>query len=65
MSPLRQKRSAYGSKIPLRTEHFFTLISDPFGKGWLVKVRVEKPAKDAEHLMDLAAYTRQIESESH
>ena len=41
------------------------LKDDPFGKGWLVKVRVEKPAKDAEHLMDLAAYTKQIESEAH
>ena len=41
------------------------LKDDPFGKGWLVKVRVEKPTKDAEHLMDLAAYTKQIESEAH
>jgi glycine cleavage system H protein len=41
------------------------LKDDPFGKGWLIKVRVDKPAKDTDHLMDLAAYTKQIESEAH
>jgi glycine cleavage system H protein len=41
------------------------LKDDPFGKGWLIKVRVEKPAKDTDHLMDLDAYNKQIESEAH
>lgn len=40
------------------------LTSDPYGSGWLVKVRVEKPgAVDA--LLDAAAYQKQIESEAH
>lgn len=40
------------------------LTKDPYGSGWLVKVRVEKPgAVDA--LLDAAAYQKQIESEAH
>ncbi|MFO0892109.1 MAG: glycine cleavage system protein GcvH [Isosphaeraceae bacterium] len=39
------------------------LSSDPYGKGWLIKVKLEGPApKD---LLDLAAYEKQIAEEGH
>lgn len=41
-----------------------TLQKDPFGSGWLIKVKVEKPAS-YEALMTEADYQKQIESESH
>jgi glycine cleavage system H protein len=42
-----------------------TLISkDPYGAGWLVKVKVEK-GTTLDHLMTLAQYEKQIASESH
>ena len=42
------------------------LQKDPFGGGWLIKVRVEKTAADAlAHLMTPEQYQKQIESEQH
>lgn len=41
-----------------------TLTRDPYGSGWLIKVRVEKPA-GIDALLDAAAYQKQIESEAH
>jgi glycine cleavage system H protein len=37
---------------------------EPYGAGWLMKVRIEKD-KALDHLMDAAAYQKQIESEAH
>ncbi len=40
--------------------------NDPFGAGWLIKVRLEKPAADAvAHLLTPEQYQKQIESEAH
>jgi len=40
------------------------LTRDPYGEGWLIKVRVEKPTA-LDHLLDAEQYRKQIESESH
>ena len=42
-----------------------TLISkDPYGKGWLIKVKVEK-GTTLDHLMTPEQYEKQIASEAH
>jgi glycine cleavage system H protein len=41
-----------------------TLASDPFGAGWLVKIRLSRPA-DLDELMDRAAYQKHCEAEGH
>ena len=38
--------------------------ADPFGEGWIVKIRVEK-ASALDHLLTPAAYKRQVEKEAH
>lgn len=40
------------------------LAEDPFAKGWLIKVRVEKPGLPAD-LLDHAAYEKKIAEEAH
>ena len=40
------------------------LTKDPFGKGWMLKVRMEKPA-EFESLLDDAAYQKVINAEKH
>jgi glycine cleavage system H protein len=40
------------------------LSKDPFGKGWMLKVRMEKPA-EFEALLDDAAYQKVINAEKH
>ena len=40
------------------------LSEDPFGKGWLVKIKVDDPAEAAK-LLDHAAYEKQIADEEH
>lgn len=40
------------------------LTKDPFGKGWMLKVRMEKPA-EFEGLLDDAAYQKAINAEKH
>ncbi|MCA9100844.1 MAG: glycine cleavage system protein GcvH [Pirellulales bacterium] len=40
------------------------LKSDPFGGGWLVKIRLADDA-DLGHLLDYAAYQKQCAEESH
>jgi glycine cleavage system H protein len=40
------------------------LNKDPYGAGWLFKVRVEKPGAD-QPLLDAKQYARQLESEGH
>jgi len=41
------------------------ITQDPFGEGWLIKIRVEKPAADLGHLLSAAEYAKQVESEQH
>lgn len=40
------------------------LTADPFGDGWIIKVRVEK-ASALNHLLGPADYKEQIENEAH
>ena len=39
------------------------ITADPFGDGWIVKVRVEK-ATALDHLLTPAAYKRQVDKEA-
>jgi glycine cleavage system H protein len=42
-----------------------TLISeDPYGKGWIVKIKVE-PGTTLDHLLTLEQYQKQVASEGH
>lgn len=41
-----------------------SLGEDPFGKGWIVKIRIEKPAEVAE-LLDDAGYQKVIDEDDH
>ena len=42
-----------------------SLVSkDPYGKGWLVKIRLE-PGADLDHLMTEAQYKQQVAAEGH
>ena len=42
-----------------------TLVTnDPYGKGWLVKLKIE-PGKTLDHLLTMAQYEKQIASEEH
>jgi glycine cleavage system H protein len=40
------------------------LAEDPFGKGWLIKVRVENPA-EVSGLLDHAAYEKKVAEDAH
>jgi glycine cleavage system H protein len=40
------------------------ITEDPFGKGWLVKIKIE-PGTTLDHLLTLAQYEKQIASEEH
>jgi glycine cleavage system H protein len=40
------------------------ITGDPFGKGWLVKIKIE-PGANLDHLMTLEQYEKQIASEEH
>ena len=40
------------------------VTADPYGKGWLIKVKVE-PRTTLDHLLTLAQYEKQIASEHH
>lgn len=40
------------------------LSDDPFGKGWMIKMKVADPS-EVEALLDRAAYEKHCESESH
>ena len=41
------------------------LTADPFGKGWLFKVRVSDKKEALAHLLTPEAYQKQIDSEAH
>src|SRR5882757_6569832 len=40
------------------------IAADPYGKGWMVKIKVE-PGTTLDHLMTLAQYEKQIASDGH
>ena len=40
------------------------VTSDPYGKGWMIKIKVE-PGTNLNHLMTLEKYQKQIASEGH
>jgi glycine cleavage system H protein len=40
------------------------IAADPYGKGWMVKIKVE-PGATLDHLMTLEQYEKQIASEEH
>ena len=40
------------------------ITEDPYGKGWLVKIKIE-PGTTLDHLLTLAQYEKQIASEGH
>ena len=60
-SPVAGEVAAVNSQLP---DSLATLSSDPFGKGWLVKLKVTDPAS-ASQLMDSTAYAAHCESEKH
>jgi glycine cleavage system H protein len=41
-----------------------TIAADPFGKGWMVKIKVE-PGTTLDHLMTLEQYEKQVASDGH
>jgi glycine cleavage system H protein len=41
-----------------------SIAKDPYGKGWLVKIKVE-PGTTLDHMMTLENYEKQIASEEH
>jgi glycine cleavage system H protein len=41
------------------------LTRDPFGAGWLIRIRVEKPAADLSEMLSAEQYAKQVESEAH
>lgn len=45
-------------------EDLAALSEDPFGKGWMIKLKVANAA-ELDNLMDLAAYEAHCQSESH
>ena len=40
------------------------LAEDPYGKGWLIKLKVDQPPSTSE-LLDLDSYERKVAEESH
>lgn len=41
------------------------LSADPYGRGWLIKIRLDDPARDLAGLMDYDAYQGQISDGAH
>jgi glycine cleavage system H protein len=45
-------------------DHLDLLKEDPYGKGWMIKIRCSEPS-EYDGLLDHRAYDRQVTSESH
>jgi glycine cleavage system H protein len=45
-------------------ENVQLLAEDPYGKGWLIKVKIAQPA-DTTGLMDFTAYEKKVAEEAH
>jgi glycine cleavage system H protein len=60
-SPVNGEVVAVNDKL---TEDPTKITTDPYGKGWLIKVKVE-PGTTLGHLMTAEQYEKQIASEGH
>lgn len=60
-SPVDGEVTEVNSQLP---DHLDWLSHDPFGQGWMIRVRITNPEQLA-GLLDHAAYTAHCESESH
>jgi glycine cleavage system H protein len=60
-APVNGEVTAVNEKL---TEDPTKITADPYGKGWLVKVKVE-PGTKLDHLMNLEQYEKQIASQGH
>jgi glycine cleavage system H protein len=60
-SPVNGEVSTINEKL---IEDPAKVTADPYGKGWLVKIKVE-PGTTLDHLMSLQQYEKQIASEEH
>ena len=45
------------------SEDLELITKDPFGKGWLARIKMSTPT-DVDDMMDLAAYEKHVESEA-
>jgi glycine cleavage system H protein len=61
VSPLDGEVIAVNEKLQ---ENPDPLIDDPYGKGWMIRVKLE-PGTRLDHLMTLEQYEKQIASEGH
>jgi glycine cleavage system H protein len=60
-SPVNGEVTAVNEKL---LEDPTAITADPFGKGWMAKIKVE-PGTTLDHLMTLEQYEKQIASEEH
>lgn len=60
-SPVNGEISAINEKL---LDDPTKVTTDPYGKGWMVKIKVE-PGATLDHLLTLEAYEKQIASEHH
>ncbi len=60
-SPISGEVVAVNTDLPQQLEN---LSSDPYGKGWMIKVRPTDPS-ELNKLLDHAAYTKQCADGSH
>jgi len=60
-APVAGTISAVNDKLVDNPE---TIKNDPFGEGWLIKIRMQPGASTA-HLLSYEQYKRQIESSGH
>jgi glycine cleavage system H protein len=61
VSPIDGEVTAVNEKLQ---ENPDPLVDDPYGKGWMIKVKIE-PGTRLDHLMTLEQYEKQIASEGH
>jgi glycine cleavage system H protein len=60
-SPVNGEVSAINEKL---LEDPTRIAADPYGKGWMVKIKVE-PGTTLDHLLTLEKYEKQVASEGH
>ena len=59
IAPLSGEIVAVNQKVVAEPE---TVNEDPYGEGWLVRIRMSDPA-EVDALLDVAAYKQQLENE--
>jgi len=60
-SPVNGEITAINEKL---LEDPTRIAADPYGKGWMVKIKVE-PGTTLDHLLTLEKYEKQVASEGH